>query len=124
LRKRFATPAATSWVGLYDVLADEIAAFAWTGDEPPANPRFACARGLERRRGGGTKAGGCERVARDARYLATPGSTRAEMIVPAGTRVAPWSAPSTWGNRADAFDDRDLEFVDACATAASELWEQ
>ena len=34
------------WVGLYDVLAGEIAVVAWTGDEAPANPRFARTLGL------------------------------------------------------------------------------
>jgi len=114
-----------SWVGLYDVRADEIAALAWTGDETPANPRFARTRGLNGAAVAERKPVVANDVARDPRYLATLGSTRAEMIVPVqdatGAVVGTIDVAS---DRADAFDDRDLELVDACATAASGLWEQ
>lgn len=113
------------WVGLYDVLAADIAVVAWTGDEAPANPRFARTRGLNGAAVTERKTVVANDVASDARYLATLASTRAEMVVPvldlASEVVGTIDVAS---DRAGAFDDRDVEWVEACAREAARLWER
>jgi putative methionine-R-sulfoxide reductase with GAF domain len=113
------------WVGLYDVLADQIAAVAWTGDEAPANPRFARTVGLNGDAVAQGKTVVANDVATDARYLATLAATRAEMIVPVlGASGAVVGTIDVASERAGAFDGRDVEWVEACARAARHLWER
>lgn len=75
------------WVGLNDMLAGEFVAVAWSGDQAPANPRFA----------------------------------RTPVLGKGGAVVGTIDVAS---ERAGAFDDRDLEWVEACARAAARLWER
>jgi putative methionine-R-sulfoxide reductase with GAF domain len=63
-------------------------------------------------------------AAADARYLETLGSTRAEIIAPVldhdtGEIVGTIDVAS---DRAGAFTDRDVDFLEACARAAVALW--
>lgn len=39
-----------SWVGIYMVDGDQVAALGWTGPEPPSHPRFSAARACAVRR--------------------------------------------------------------------------
>ncbi len=114
-----------AWVGLYDVRDDEIVAIAWTGAEAPAHPRFARTEGLNGAAATSGRPVVVNDVAADPRYLATLGSTRAEMVTPvldpeSGEVVGTVDVAS---DRAGAFDDRDVDRVDACARAAAPLWQ-
>src|ERR671938_442446 len=76
-------PGPYRWVGLYDVGAEEIAVVAWSGPAAPTPPRFPMTMGLNGaavRSGTVVMAGD---VTRAPRSLATPGSTRSAMSVPA-----------------------------------------
>jgi putative methionine-R-sulfoxide reductase with GAF domain/uncharacterized Fe-S cluster protein YjdI len=113
-----------AWAGLYDVGADEIAAIAWTGNHPPAHPRFPRTHGLTGSAVAEKKTVVANDVAADPRYLETLGSTRAEIIVPvvdgAGGEVV--GTIDVASDRAGAFDDRDIDLLEACAKAAAALW--
>lgn len=112
------------WVGVYDVLPDEISAIAWTGADPPAHPRFPRGLGL----GGAAVASGdavvAADVSRDPRSLATFPTTGSEAVVPvrsgpAGAVVGTIDAES---DRTGAFAAEDLAFLRACARAVLPLW--
>jgi len=112
------------WVGLYDVQGEEIAAFAWTGPEAPAHPRFPATQGLN---GAAVRTRApvvVQDVSRDPRYLTTFGSTRAEAIFPI-------SDPATGqvlgtldveSERVDAFTAADHALLGTCAETLLPLW--
>jgi putative methionine-R-sulfoxide reductase with GAF domain/uncharacterized Fe-S cluster protein YjdI len=111
------------WVGLYDVGPEEVVAIAWSG-APPAHPRFPRTRGLTASAVADKKTVVANDAAADARYLETLGSTRAEIIAPVldhdtGEIVGTIDVAS---DRAGAFTDRDVDFLEACARAAVALW--
>lgn len=113
------------WVGLYEVLGDEIAAVAWTGDEAPAHPRFSRADGLCGGVVAGRKPVVVNDVALDARYLTTLGSTRAEVVVPildpaTGEVLGTIDVASDQPN---AFSEMDVDLLEACARVTAALWE-
>jgi len=105
------------WVGIYDVVGDEIAVAAWSGPGEPAHPRFPVSQGLcgdAVRRGQTVVVGD---VTRDPRYLTTFGSTRSEIVVPilapgGGFVVGTVDAES---EKTDAFDEEDRRFLESCA---------
>lgn len=112
------------WMGIYDVLPEEIAVIAWSGPEGPAFPRFPRTKGLN----GAAVASGepvvAQDVATDPRYLTALGTTRAEAIVPvadpdSGRIVGTLDVESA---RINAFTDDDLTFLGRCATALLPLW--
>lgn len=112
------------WTGLYDVLAEEIAAIAWSGPEAPEYPRFPRTDGLS----GAAVATGEPVVAHDVttdpRYLTALGTTRSEAIVPvrvpgSGEVVGTVDVES---ERVGAFTDADVVFLEACAAALLPLW--
>ena len=63
-------------------------------------------------------------AALDPRYLATLGSTRAKVIFPVFDRATGEVVGTidVASDRTGAFDDRDVDFLEACAHAAAELW--
>jgi putative methionine-R-sulfoxide reductase with GAF domain len=70
------------WVGVYDVLEDEIAVIAWAGPHQPSHPRFLRSQGLN---GVAVREGKpvvVQDVSTDARYLTTMVDTKAEAIFP------------------------------------------
>jgi putative methionine-R-sulfoxide reductase with GAF domain/uncharacterized Fe-S cluster protein YjdI len=112
-----------TWAGVYDVLDDEIAAIAWTGDAP-AHPRFPRGQGLNGAAVAHAQTVVANDVQADSRYLTTFGTTRAECVVPVmrdGTVVGTIDAAS---DRAGAFGESDVELLEACARAASSLWKR
>jgi putative methionine-R-sulfoxide reductase with GAF domain/uncharacterized Fe-S cluster protein YjdI len=114
---------AYTWVGVYDVLEDEIAAIAWTGDAP-AHPRFPRDQGLNGAAVAQSQTVVANDVRADSRYLTTFGTTRAECVVPVlveGTVVGTIDAAS---DRAGAFGESDVQLIEVCARAASSLWKQ
>ena len=63
-------------------------------------------------------------VTKDARYLSTLNSTRAEMIMPVRARAggAVVGTIDAESDRAQAFGERDRAFLSACAEALRPLW--
>jgi GAF domain-containing protein len=112
------------WVGLYDVLDEEIAVVAWSGPGAPAHPRFPRERGLT---GAAVRTGEpvvVQDVAADPRYLPTLGGTRAEAIVPvrSASSGAVVGTIDVESDRAGAFTDTDRALLAACAAAVAPLW--
>ena len=110
------------WVGLYDVLSDEIAAVAWSGPDAPAHPRFPRERGLC----GAAAASGrtviVSDVRADPRYLTTLCSTRSEIVVPVTRGGDVCGLLDVESERLDAFDEADRRLLESCAAAAAALW--
>jgi L-methionine (R)-S-oxide reductase len=113
------------WVGVYDVIGDEIALLAWSGPGPPAVPRFPVSQGLcgAAVRSGATVIVGD--VTRDGRYLTTFGSTRSEAVIPVirpatGAAVGVVDVES---ERVNAFTEGDRTLLEACAAEIASLWE-
>lgn len=105
------------WVGIYDVLAKEIAIVAWSGPAAPAYPRFPVEKGLcgdAVRRGETVIVGD---VARDPRYLTTFGSTRSEIVVPILDPVSGHvrGTLDVESEHQDAFGPEDRAFLEHCA---------
>jgi GAF domain-containing protein len=106
------------WVGIYEVGSEEISIVAWSGEGPPAFPKFPKGRGLC----GAAAASGqtvlVGDVTKDPRYLTTFGSTRSEVIVPiklaTGEVVGLIDVES---ERVDAFTPRDVRVLEARAEA-------
>ncbi len=113
------------WVGFYDVDDDEIAALAWTGDAAPAHRRFPRTQGLNGAAVSQRAAVVVNDVGTDSRYLQTHGTTRAEMVAPVldAARSVVLGTIDVASDRADAFTRQDVELLEACAAAASPLWE-
>lgn len=113
------------WVGLYDVTPTEISAIAWTGQNPPAFPRFPISHGLN---GAAVREGRhviVQDVTKDPRYLTTFGATRTEAIFvigsPAEKVVGTIDVES---ERDNAFTAEDERFLRQCAEALTPLWLQ
>jgi L-methionine (R)-S-oxide reductase len=112
------------WLGLYDVLGDEIAVVGWDGPEAPTFPRFRRSRGLN---GAAVRSGEpvvAQDVASDPRYLTALGTTRAEAIMPvqsprSGEVVGTIDVES---DRVNAFTHRDLDLLARCAEALTPFW--
>jgi GAF domain-containing protein len=112
------------WVGLYDVTPTGIVVFAWTGSDPPAFPSFPVAQGLNGAAVAARAPIVVQDVTRDARYLTTFGTTRAEAVFPVispnqGRVVGTIDVES---DRPDAFIPDDEMFLRACAEALAPLW--
>ncbi len=111
------------WVGIYDVLPEEIAIAAWSGPAAPAFPRFPIEKGLcgDAVRLGRTVVVGD--VTKDPRYLTTFGSTRSEIVVPI-LEVVSGHARGTLdveSDRSDAFGEDDRNFLEHCAAEIAAL---
>jgi len=99
------------WVGIYDVGDDEFALIGFTGESPPAHPRFPLDSGLSG-----------EAVRTRATVVANTGS---EAIVPvlgaeSGIVIGTLDAEK---DRANAFSDEDVSFLEACAAALRPLYD-
>jgi L-methionine (R)-S-oxide reductase len=111
------------WVGLYDVLAAEIAVIAWDGPEPPSHPRFPITKGLNGASVATRRPVIVQDVAQDARYLTTIAGTRGEMIQPVlNTAGAVIGTIDVESDQANAFAARDGEILAACAQRLLWLW--
>jgi putative methionine-R-sulfoxide reductase with GAF domain len=111
------------WVGLYDVLDDEIAVIAWAGPHQPSHPRFLRSQGLN---GAAVREGKpvvVQDVSTDARYLTTMMDTRAEGIFPVfaadGTVAGTLDVESAELN---AFPPEREAWLVQCAAALSPLF--
>ena len=111
------------WVGLYDVLEQEIAVVAWDGPAEPAFPRFPISQGLC---GEAVRLGSpvlVSDVSKDPRYLTTFGSTRSEIVVPIrkGPRDRAIGTLDVESQEIGAFGDSDRVFLERCASELARL---
>ena len=111
------------WVGVYDVVDEEIHALGWSGPNAPAHPRFPrndglCGRAVQ------TRAAVCvDDVTQDPDYLTTFASTRSEIVVPVVTTTTePAGLIDVESERVAAFSDDDRGLIAACAIAIRPLW--
>lgn len=111
------------WIGLYDVLNDEISVIAWAGPSAPAHPRFSRDQGLNGAAVHDRAPVVVQDVTKDPRYLTTIEGTKAEAIFPVfsadGSVVGTLDAESASVN---AFTPpRECWLLD-CAAALQPLW--
>jgi L-methionine (R)-S-oxide reductase len=112
------------WVGIYEVMEDEIANIAFDGPEAPVYPRFPITQGLS----GAAVASGetvfAGDVAEDPRYLTAFGSTRSEIIVPVveGAKRKVVATIDVESEEKDAFSEADRSALEHCAVAVAGLF--
>ncbi len=112
------------WVGLYDVLADEIVAIAWTGADAPAHPRFSRGLGLNGVAVATGDAVVVGDVSKDPRYLTTFPNTGSEAVLPIRPRDGPVVGTlDVESGATDAFGADDIAFLRACARTIEPLWD-
>jgi putative methionine-R-sulfoxide reductase with GAF domain len=111
------------WIGLYDVLSDEICVIAWAGPSAPAHPRFSRSQGLS---GAAVRARApvvVQDVTNDPRYLTTIDGTKAEAIFPVfsadGSVVGTLDVESATVN---AFTPPRERWLRDCTAALQPLW--
>src|SRR5512134_3560721 len=106
------------WVGIYEVGSEEISIVAWSGEGPPAFPKFPKGRGLRSAAASSGQTVLVGDVTKRPRYLTTFGSTRSEVIVPiklaTGEVVGLIDVES---ERVDAFTPQDVRVLEARAEA-------
>jgi L-methionine (R)-S-oxide reductase len=110
------------WVGVYDVLPDEIVVLGWSGPGPPAHPRFPRARGLNGRAVAARTTVVVQDVASDSGYLETFGDTQAELVVPVLAAEDVVGTIDVESAALGAFRAADIALLEACARAACRLW--
>ena len=112
------------WVGIYEVMEDEIANVAFDGPGAPVYPRFPITQGLS----GAAVASGetvfAGDVAEDPRYLTAFGSTRSEIIVPVveGAKRKVVGTLDVESEEKDAFSEADRSALERCAVAVAGLF--
>jgi L-methionine (R)-S-oxide reductase len=110
------------WVGVYDVMPEEIAVVGWDGPAAPTYPHFPRAQGLC---GAAVAAGEPVIVAdvtADPRYLTTHATTRSEIVVPVLHENAVVGLIDVESERANAFGESDKQLLELCAMAIVPLW--
>lgn len=113
------------WVGIYQVVGDEIVGLSWTGTMQPGYSRFPLTKGLCGAAIRDRSTVLVDDVAKDPRYLTTFDNTKSEIVVPI---VAPSSGDALGvidaeSERLAAFSDSDRAFLEECATVLGRLWE-
>jgi L-methionine (R)-S-oxide reductase len=110
------------WVGVYDVMPEEIAVVGWDGPAAPTYPHFPRGQGLC---GAAVAAGEPVVVAdvtADPRYLTTHATTRSEIVVPVLHENAVVGLIDVESERANAFGESDKQLLECCAMAIVPLW--
>ena len=112
------------WVGIYEVMEDQIANVAFDGPGAPVYPRFPITQGLS----GAAVASGetvfAGDVAEDPRYLTAFGSTRSEIIVPVveGAKRKVVGTLDVESEEKNAFSEADRSALERCAVAVAGLF--
>ncbi len=112
------------WVGIYDVLPTEISAVGWTGEAPPAHPRFLRTQGLAGAAADEGTTVVANDVERDPRHLSVQEGMRAEMVVPvidSFTRQVVGTLDVA-SEREGGFGEDDRALLEACARVIGRLW--
>jgi GAF domain-containing protein len=112
------------WMGVYEVMEDEIANVAFNGPGAPVYPRFPITSGLS----GAAVASGetvvVGDVTEDPRYLTAFGSTRSEIIVPVvkGAKRKVVGTIDGESEEKDAFSEADRSALERCAVVFAGLF--
>ena len=112
------------WVGIYEVMEDEIANVAFDGPGAPVYPRFPITQGLS----GAAVASGetvfAGDVAEDPRYLTAFASTQSEIIVPVveGAKRKVVGTLDVESEEKDAFSEADRSALERCAVVVAGLF--
>jgi L-methionine (R)-S-oxide reductase len=112
------------WVGLYEVVDQEISAIGWSGPGAPAHPRFPVTQGLSGAAVAARRAVVVNDVTADPRYLTAFASTLSEAIVPVldpGTGRVVGTLDVESAER-DAFTDADRQALERVAAASGGLF--
>ncbi|MGB6875026.1 MAG: GAF domain-containing protein [Candidatus Acidiferrales bacterium] len=105
------------WVGIFETVENEACAVAWTGAEAPAFMRFPLTRGITRDVVKTRKTAVVNDVLKDSRYLVGFSTTRAEVIAPiTDSTGAVVGTLEVDADKANAFSDADVQFLDQCAS--------
>jgi len=112
------------WVGVYEVMEDEIANVAFDGPGAPVYTRFPITSGLS---GAAVTSGETvvvSDVTEDPRYLTAFGSTRSEIIVPVvvGAKRKVVGTIDVESEEKDAFSEADRSALEHCAVAVAGLF--
>ena len=112
------------WVGIYDVSDKEIAIISCSGRNEPAFTTFPKDKGLNGRAVTKKQTVIVNDTDKDEDYLLTFTNTKSEIIVPVfgadGKTVQ--GTIDAEGEEKDAFSKKDAEFLEGCATAIRQLW--
>ena len=112
------------WTGLYDVTDKEIKMISCAGRSEPAIPSFPKDKGLNGRAVMQRKTVIVNDIEKDEDYLLTFRNTKSEIVVPVfgkeGKQVV--GTIDVEGERTDAFNDDDVQFLEDCAKKISALW--
>jgi L-methionine (R)-S-oxide reductase len=111
------------WVGLYDVLPDEIAVIAWDGPSAPTYPRFPRSQGLCGAAVASRQTVVVGDVRSDPRYLTTHSTTQSEIVVPVMDAADVIGLIDVESAEPDAFGAHDRERLERWATRLAPLWE-
>jgi putative methionine-R-sulfoxide reductase with GAF domain len=112
-----------SWAGLYDVTQDSIKMIACNRNEP-AFPEFPRDKGLNGRAVLNKSAIVVNDVHNDPDYLTTFGETQSELIIPiiSSDTNEVVGTIDVESHAKDAFQNRDIEFLNDCAEKIKSLW--
>ena len=112
------------WAGLYDVTDKEIKIISCAGRSEPAIPSFPKDKGLNGRAVMQRRTVIVNDIEKDEDYLLTFRNTKSEIVVPVfgkeGKQVV--GTIDVEGERTDAFNDDDVQFLEDCAKKISVLW--
>jgi L-methionine (R)-S-oxide reductase len=112
------------WAGLYDVTDKEIKIISCAGRSEPAIPSFPKDKGLNGRAVMQRRTVIVNDIEKDEDYLLTFRNTKSEIVVPVfgkeGKQVV--GTIDVEGERTDAFNDDDVQFLEDCAKKISALW--
>jgi putative methionine-R-sulfoxide reductase with GAF domain len=98
------------WVGIYDAGDEEFALIGFTGESPPADPRFPLDRGLSG-----------EAVRTRSTAVASTGSEAIVPVLGAESGIVIGTLDAKSG--AHALSDEDVSFLEACAAALRPLYD-
>ena len=112
------------WVGIYEVMEDEIANVAFDGPGAPVYPRFPITQGLSSAAVASGETVFAGDVAEDPRYLTAFGSTQSEIIVPVveGAKRKVVGTLDVESEEKDAFSEADRSALERCAVAVAGLF--
>jgi L-methionine (R)-S-oxide reductase len=113
------------WAGVFEISESEAQGLGWTGAEAPAFLRFPLTRGITRDVVKARRTAVVNDVLKDSRYLVAFSKTRSEVIAPvidtSGNVVGTLEADA---DKAGAFTDADVEFLEQCASRMLPLFTQ
>ncbi len=115
-----------SWVGIYNVLENDISLINWSGQGEPSYSLFPRDKGLNGRAVAARQIVCVNDTTLDPDYLPTFGNTQSEIIAPV---ISPFTGEiigtiDVESRQKNAFTQEDVEYLRQCALAITELWKK